>query len=1032
MIQNQEFIQEFIEEAQHHVEQVESLLVKKGTSLGDDEVNKIFRAVHSVKGTAGFFGLTQIVSLAHTMENLYGEVRCGSLKLLDEHLDVLLAANDLLKDMIENVISSEDVDVTPMQQALSKILECDDMKGFRCYEPAQNSFFYEDLKIDSVGVQLIEDALRHGHHLFRIKLKMNDNLLEYNEGPIRFFNKIQAVGMLIDTQLDISEIGGFEDFLNIQSESQQDFAMVLWVTTVLELRLFADAIGIHEDLIEEIQVEEEKKLSDDSSNRLLDKPIKEVQLAQVSESTDSQQFDPLSISKDTTTVEELPGKSQERIQMDESIRVHVSVLNELLNMASELVLGRNQLLRILETHKKGIPGLAPILQNIDFLTSNIQEKIMLTRMQPVGNVFNKFPRIIRDISKSLSKEIDLIIEGADVELDKSIIEGLGDPLTHLIRNAADHGLEMPDIRVTVGKSRTGTIRLRAYHEGGSVNIDISDDGKGMDTERIRSTALEKNLASRSELDSMDHQAVLNLIFKPGFSTAEKLTAVSGRGVGMDVVKTNIERLGGTVAIFTDQGKGTTIRLILPLTLAIIQSLVVETEGHRFAVPQVDVQEIVKIKAGDEQRKIEFIHDSEVLRLRGKLLPIVHLADVLGIPRTFVHPLTGVKGVDRRNAFTSLLQPEEEASDSNRRDRNSEVIRVLIIRQGNRRFGLAVNRVLGSEETLVKALPTFLKDCGCYSGVTIMGDGKTALILDSEGIIRVSDLRFISESERSLEAEHHGEATEEVQNLLLFKCSGSELFAVDLSMVRRVDEVRSLDLEYVGDKLFARYGEGSLRVIRPENYLDVNKSAELPEKMYVIVPKLVSYPIGILVDRIIDNVSMRLKLNTSDIKMSGLVGSVIHDKHLVLVMNLYELFELADPEHYSQQSFHISDKRTLLLVEDTPFFQRMAYSYLTGAGYDVLTATNGREALDILVSAKVDAIVSDIQMPVMDGFELVKRIRENPKISQLPIIAVTSMTGEYNKKIGLDQGFDYYEYKLDRERLLQVVEQAIDKRRRTLS
>ena len=309
-------------------------------------------------------------------------------------------------------------------------------------------------------------------------------------------------------------------------------------------------------------------------------------------------------------------------------------------------------------------------------------------------MYYKFPRIIRDISKNLGKEIELTMDGVDVELDKSIIEALGDPLTHLVRNAVDHGIEKPEVREQLGKPKTGRVSLKAYHEGGHVTIDVSDDGAGIDIDIIKEKALEKGIVSQMELDEMGDREALSLLFAPGFSTAKTVTDVSGRGVGMDVVKTNIEKLGGSIEIFTIKGGGTTFRLTLPLTLAIISSLIVEVDGQHFALPQINLQEMVRIKPGDDTRSIEYINESEVLRLRGNLLPLIYLADILGLPR---------KTTDEGGNMDSIM-------------------RVLVLKLGSKRFGLVVDSIY-DDEILVKPLPKFLKECRCYSGVTIMGDGN---------------------------------------------------------------------------------------------------------------------------------------------------------------------------------------------------------------------------------------------------------------------------------------------------------------------
>lgn len=1011
MIQNQDFIQEFVDEAKAHLEKLEACLIKKSNFFTEESINEIFRAVHSIKGTAGFFGLVKIVELSHLMENVIGEFRSGSILLEEGDVDLLLASSDVLKEMVYNVSNSENVDIGEIKVKLTEILEKvanskgkdSDSDSPKLVEIKKRSRF----NIDGLNYTLIKDSIRYGHRVYEISLNMNGDLLDYEEGPIKLFNSIQSIGMLVDMKMDYSKINSLEDVLKALDDENFDVKLDILMTTVLDKKLLAGTLDIIEENIIELteiddKVEVKKHIEE---NKVEGKGVLPRKVINEDPKENSKEISKGNIEKkseEKSAVKKREASKKEPTQnaseekavfssvSDETIRVHLSVLNDLLNMASEMVLARNQLLSTLENHKKNIGGLSSILQNVDYLTSSMQEKIMQTRMQPVGNIFNKFPRVIRDISRNLSKEIELIIEGADVELDKSIIEGLGDPLTHLIRNSADHGLELPDEREAEGKARTGIIKLRAYHECGAVNIDIIDDGKGMDAEKIKNSALEKGVLGKAELDAMSEQDIIKLIFRPGFSTAKKLTDVSGRGVGMDVVKTNIEKLGGSVEIFTVIGEGTTVRLILPLTLAIVQSLVVATCGHRFIIPQVDVQEIVRIN-DDDSKKIEFVQNAEVFRLRGKLIPIVHLSKVLNIDK-------------------------EESQENG--------IRVLIIRQGKRLFGLAVEDVLGSEETLVKPVPPYLKDCMAYSGVTILGDGKTAMIIDSEGIVKISDLKFLDNNDAFSDDEENQSNLNETQNLLLFKCSGNELYALDIAMVSRIEKIKISEIETIGNKMYVNHRGNSLRIIRPEDYLDVTGGALSGEFAYIIIPKLVKHPMGILTSAIHDNIKVSLKLDNQEIKMNGLIGSSIYQNKIMLIINIYELFEMADPERNETIQYDYRKGKSVLIVEDTPFFQQMTQNYLLGAGYEVYLANNGREALDLLGHSMVDVVISDVQMPVMDGYEFVKRMKESTSLSHIPVIAVTSMTGEYNKSIGLEKGFDYYEYKLDRDRLLKVIDIAI--------
>jgi len=1038
MIQNQEFIQEFVDEAKSHIEKVEAALLQQDALNRDPElINDVFRAVHSIKGTAGFFGLKKIVSLAHAMENVFGEMRGGRLTVTDSMVEVLLGANDCIRELVEDVFASEDKDVSHWESELNRLLEtgADEKPGEVLNERmVLISDHQQRFSFEGTICQLLKEGLKHGHSVYEVKLRFVRDLLNYTEGPVKLFNKMDALGMVVESFTDHTAINSLDDVLEAAEQGTKDVHLGIVVTTVLERELFAGALGLPLEKVSVLRVEAGGEADSGAKEESKEDPkaTVEEQTARPKETVPATSGAARSAEKPATgPATPKPESGTPHLKLDDSIRVHVSILNDLLDMAGEMVLARNQLLRTLDAYRKTIPGLAPILQNIDRLTTGVQEKIMQTRMQPVGNVFNKFPRIIRDISKSLGKEIELSIEGEDVELDKSIIEALTDPLTHLVRNAADHGIETAEDRQRAGKPRNGKIGLRAFHEGGYVNIDITDDGRGMDVEKIKKVAAGKEIVSPHELERMTEAEILKLIFRPGFSTADKVSDLSGRGVGMDVVKTNIEKLGGSVEIFTTKGQGTTIRLMLPLTLAIIQSLIVEVEGNRFALPQVNLKEIVRIKEGDLAYRIEYLNEAEVLRLRGRLLPIVHLADVLNITRTFVHPVTGERLPDRRKWLGDARRYKNGAPPAPTDDRRGEslkVTRVLVLKIGNRMFGLVVDSIIGREETLVKPLPVYLKDCNCYSGVTILGDGKTAMILDPEGIIRMADLQFREENE-GLAADISRESRgAEYQNLLLFKCSGNETLALDLALVARIEEVGADRIETVGDKEFITFNDTSLRVIRPEDYLPISRGNTKPAKYYVIIPKLVTHPIGILIEKIHDNIQTEIHLDSEGIMAEGLIGSAVYNDRIILLLNIYELFQMADPVHYGVERLPEGGSQRILLVEDTPSFQRIGMKYLKEAGYEVTLAQNGKEALDYLASATFDAVISDIHMPVMDGFELIKKIRDNAATRSLPAIALTSISDEQGKRAVIESGFDYYEWKLNRDSLLNTLQQALQRRK----
>jgi two-component system chemotaxis sensor kinase CheA len=469
---------------------------------------------------------------------------------------------------------------------------------------------------------------------------------------------------------------------------------------------------------------------------------------------------------------------------------------------------------------------------------------------------------------------------------------------------------------------------------------------------------------------------------------------------------------------------------------------VEAEGQKFALPQVNLQEIVRIKASDPARRIEHVNNSEVLRLRGRLLPIVHLADVLGLGRTYIDNKAGVILPERRkNLFDSRRTGKEESVGSvpvqpgeRRKSVCTDIVRILVIKIGFRRLGLAVDSIHGTEEILVKTLPVYVKECNCYSGVTILGDGKTSMILDPGGIIEKANLHYFDapDEKKASELAEESENMRENQNLLLFKCSGPETLAIDMSMVARVEEITAGEIESIGEREYIKYRGNSLRVIRPEDFLPINNRKEQKSKYYVIIPKLVKNPIGILIERIHDTINAGIDIKDSNIKSKGIIGSTIINNKIILLINIYELFELVSPDEYkSGPEIRSSTRFNILLAEDTPFFQMLEKSYLEDAGYNVFQAQNGKEALEILADQKIDAVVSDINMPVMNGLELIRKIRSTPLLNALPAIAITSLAEEDQVREGMEAGFDAYELKLDRQKLLTILDQAIQKRRSVL-
>ncbi|MCY6369920.1 chemotaxis protein CheA [Clostridium ganghwense] len=837
---NEEFINDFIEEAALHTSNVEKwLLLLNSERENIDYINKIFRAVHSIKGTAGFFKLNKIVELAHSMENLFGKIRNNKYKLKDTDMDVVLCANDCLKTLSENVYDNENIHIDEHINQINNILQSD----------------IKESSFEKVDYEVIEKAKKRGHILYEISINLRGDLKENNIEIMKLIQSVKSIGEIIDSNMDTNKVRNLEHF------NESEATLYLIISSVLEKNLVALALDLDETKIHECIYEEVVDKKEDSNKNTI--VMEEI-------SCEEEMSDKLKIEQNEKKVI----RQENSFNKEETIRVKLGLLNELLNLTGELVLGRNQLIRTMESHKKDIQGIDNILQNIDYVTSKLQGKIMQTRMQPMANVFDKFPRIIRDLSKSLNKDIKLELEGEEVELDKSIIEALADPLVHLVRNAADHGLESSKERQQKGKTSTGTIKLKAYYRAGYVIIDVIDDGKGIDIEEIKKKVLEKELVSSNELSKMTEKEIIELILTPGFSTNDSVTAISGRGVGMDVVKTNIKKLGGNIEIYTKQGKETTVRLIIPLTLAIISALIVESKNQKFVLPQINLKEIVRITPKDIDKKIEYVNDTKILRLRDKFLPIINLAEIL-----------------------------EDKDENHCEVYSNKIIRVLVLKFGFKEFGLIVDEIHDDEEILVKSLPRYLKDLKCYAGVTILGDGKVAMILDVNGIVEKAKLKLKDESEliKLKRKEEKDKDIKEQSNLMLFKCSQHETFGVDLSFIQRVEEIKLNDIELIGDNEYVKIRGNSLRIIRPSKYIPVSRQQENNKKYYVIILKHVKYPVGILIDKIYDTVETYINLNTDDFDYKGILGSTIIEDKIILILNVYELLELAVPEKYTTQT-----------------------------------------------------------------------------------------------------------------------------------
>jgi two-component system chemotaxis sensor kinase CheA len=553
---------------------------------------------------------------------------------------------------------------------------------------------------------------------------------------------------------------------------------------------------------------------------------------------------------------------------DTAIRVDVGQLDKLMNLVGELVLARNQIVQF--TSQSQEATLLNAAQRINTITTELQENVMKTRMQPIGNVWAKFPRIVHDMAQDMGKQVQLVMEGKETDLDRTIIEAIKDPLTHIIRNAVDHGIELPAARRAAGKPEQGTLTLRAFHEGGQVNIEILDNGNGIDVPRVKEKAVQRSLITRDEAALMTEREAFNLIFLPGFSTVEKVTNVSGRGVGMDVVKTNIEKIGGSVDVFSEAGQGTTLKIKIPLTLAIIPALIVTSGGERFAIPQVSLLELVRLEAEQARKGIEMLYGAPIFRLRGQLLPLAYLNRELN------------------------LVPSGAAEKENTGD---EAVNIVVLQADGRQFGMIVDEINDTEEIVVKPLGKQLKGITCFAGATIMGDGKVALILDVMGLAQyanvVAEVRDRAVAGKTKAAER----VDERQTLLLFNAGQNARMAIPLSMVARLEEFPRSLVERSGNQDVVQYRGQILPLIQVANFLpNAGGAPDLGDPVQVVVYSEAGRSVGLVVAKINDIVQETLTVKRGGGR-DGILGSAVVQDRVTDFLDVSGVIRAADPTFY---------------------------------------------------------------------------------------------------------------------------------------
>ncbi|MBF0201243.1 MAG: chemotaxis protein CheW [Desulfamplus sp.] len=1128
MIEDDEILQMYIEESLEHLSDIESDLLTiegEGENIDVDIVNNVFRAAHSIKGGAGFMGLTTIKGLAHSLENVLDLIRNKELIPTPNRISVLLTGFDKLEHLMNNIQASNDEDVSDITDALTNITKSSLSEDKQDMVTNTVDIALQDGRIfPAVSQYSIEQAKSEGKFTYLVEYDLIRDIQRNNRNPIELLDSLEKTGIIIDSRVDFDSVGTLGD-----TSSSTRIPFQILFASILE----PDMAGTLFDLADEfIHIITDDMLSasrgdHEKETAAMPPPVSTDQVAAPTAQTQArvsthentersareqhvrpdhvevQHVKPLQeapkVEKSVTTApkpivqepvqstepalkktlkqeapkpraiqEPVKAKTEpqhiqkkaeaEDVEHDSSnmnlskpmgsLRVNVTLLDTLMNLAGELVLSRNQLIQGINSSNTKATELSS--QRIDMITSELQEAIMRTRMQPIANVFNKFTRVVRDLSRELGKSINLTIEGKEVELDKTIIESINDPLTHLVRNSVDHGIELPHEREAAGKKTTGEIALRAFHDAGQVNIVISDDGKGLDPDRIAATAVKKGLMSEQQVGELSDKEKIELILLPGFSTAEKVTDVSGRGVGMDVVMTNLEKMGGIIEIDSKTGKGTDIQIKLPLTLAIIPSQIISVGNEKYAIPQVNLDELLRIPASQVKDRIEKVGDADVVRLRGNLLPLLNLAEVLGIQKTFIHPDDNKEYPDKRTSVADRRSPrynKDGKTDQNhpgksdhrtgedRRYRSSSAINIAVVSAGTHKYGLVVDELRDSEEIVVKPLGRHLKKCNGYAGATIMGDGKVALILDVSNLAQMAELTTMAEAERTAKAaraaEEAREKARDKASLLLFK-NGPEHCAAPLHLVERIERIPVSSIENVSGKKVVQYRGGALPLFELSQVANVSK---LPatEQQEIIVFTVKGRELGLMVTPPVDAIELSLDIDDSTLKQTGINGSMIIDGHTTLLVDIFDVVKTLNPSWFEEEKaatealMEENRQKVILFAEDSAFFRNQVKGFMTEEGYSVISAEDGEIAWNLLKERhhEIDIVVTDLEMPNMDGFELTQKIKNDPTFNHFTVIALTSLASDAHVKKGKEVGIDEYEIKLDRENLMKLIRKYLN-------
>ncbi|MDX8390172.1 MAG: chemotaxis protein CheW [Mariprofundaceae bacterium] len=945
---DEELLSEFLIESNENLASIEEQLMQLEESPGDAELlDSIFRVIHTVKGSCGFLGLKQLEKVAHAGENLLGKIRSLKFPVDEALVSLLLEDADAIKSVMEGLESNgaePDIDHSSLIQRLVAAERLVDSMGSVAAPVVANAVLEAEAVIEVASEETAAIAW----------------LSEYDEVVVEQLRTLdlQSPKQVVDA--GFAKLRGLDGF-------SPALALKLLGTAKSVLKgghVPGGAVAVEKKAV--AKAKKAPKLQE--SEQLPAVQPKEEPAAKLE------------------VKEPVKQASKKPPATALTVRVDVSLLDSLMNQVGELVLTRNRLMQIVSN--SGSVEMSRVARDVDQVTEQLQEQLLRTRMQPIQTIWNAVPRVVRDIGQQLHKRIRVVMEGQDTELDRTILAALKDPLTHIIRNSCDHGIESTEVRRERKKSEEGTLSLRASQESGFIVILVSDDGGGINAEAVKEKAVRMGVLTQSQMETISDKAALQLIFHAGLSTTDKVSNFSGRGVGMDVVRTSIENVGGSVDISSKIGEGTTLRIRIPLTLAIISAMIVGCGRHRFAVPQMSVQELLSAPGASEDWRD--IAGQRFFHLRGKLLPVLDL--------------------------NTSLDLNEEASGTNS---------IVVVDSGDRLFGVLVNKIYGAEEIVVKPLGRHFQHIDIYGGCSILGDGRVVPILDGNGLAKMLCMSQEAEAAQYFVGDSEEKGTSALQHTLIFRDNGHR-YAIPMALVERLECFPKARIEYSGDGEVLQYRDSIISVHRWSNMIG-GSASELEDEVYCLILSddgQGEKRMCLQVDEVVDILQIPLKIKKRS-DHAFFLGTAVIQNISTEVIDVFEVIKQVDPNWFARPSSGVVNtvRKRVLFVEDAPFFRNMVLPILESLQVDIDIAYDGREACTLLQKNVPDLVLTDIEMPKMNGIELAMWIRSQSNLASLPIVALTSTPPSQEDAIAA--GFNDVLVKVDRTELIETIHRHLN-------